>query len=406
MKNGEKSQDWTQLHGNCGRTVDAGKKENEGNTKRMDGLQGDSEVITFLYCRECGAQFVEWYELVNHQENAHNVFRCKTCYKEETSVEDFEYHLQQHGGFKLFMCMNCQDTFSSLYNLNNHLASHLAENAESVSSLSDKDCYETPIELRGEKAKIIEPESADEEVVEIIESPKPADEEDSNDSEDTDDNVNVAQVLKRSCSVLLEQVNTEKIFKCSECPYTCKYRSGLMQHMTIHSDERPFECDICGMTFGAKARIRSHMRTHTTNCLFCYKCGKILSMRDGFRKYCKIHDPVKNIVCDWESCNYSTHLRERLQSHRRIHTDEKSFACEFCGVKFRRNQHMKNHIASLHKPHSIPRKHCGKKFSTKEIVNNHILRNHPEKTISCPVCNKKYGLAEARKRHMIRFHHL
>ncbi|SCV00762.1 LANO_0F08460g1_1 [Lachancea nothofagi CBS 11611] len=60
----------------------------------------------------------------------------------------------------------------------------------------------------------------------------------------------------------------------------------------------------------------------------------------------------------------------------------KHFACEFCDRRFKRQEHLKRHVRSLHmgeKPFGCHL--CGKKFSRSDNLNQHI-KTHPEDELS------------------------
>ena len=55
----------------------------------------------------------------------------------------------------------------------------------------------------------------------------------------------------------------EKPYKCDICQYSSAHRSALFNHMKTHSGEKPFKCDLCQYSTAYKHRLVSHMRTHT-----------------------------------------------------------------------------------------------------------------------------------------------
>ncbi|KAI8330955.1 hypothetical protein EDC96DRAFT_527896 [Choanephora cucurbitarum] len=63
----------------------------------------------------------------------------------------------------------------------------------------------------------------------------------------------------------------------------------------------------------------------------------------------------------------------------------KQFSCDYenCGKVFRRSEHLKRHIKSIHtreKPYECPYGSCGKRFSRTDNLSQHIRIHRPKKT--------------------------
>ncbi|XP_059611318.1 zinc finger protein 37 homolog [Phlebotomus argentipes] len=354
----------------------------------MEGLQvKEMSEKSNVCCHKCRDQFQEAAELRNYQENAHNFYRCKSCGLEETSVTEFEFHLQTHGGFKLFKCFTCQEMFSFLHELNNHLASHLAEQE---SPAREEECLETQIELEEEmktepeeeyfehssRESEIEDQNAEEEPLEIEEPEKAAKKQD----------------LSIGKSVF--SVKKRKMHKCTQCPYSCDCISQLKRHLQTHSNAHPFKCTLCEKTYGYKSSLHHHMQTHCKekNHNPCPECGKVFSTPKYMKLHLKTHNPERMFACDWNFCKYRTHNSSHLKRHRRTHTGENPFKCEFCNSKFNTKDEMKRHISYIHEPRTIPCTRCKKNFATSLDLKQHVQRKHKKKTIPCPMCDKKFGV--------------
>ncbi|XP_059611133.1 uncharacterized protein LOC132258047 [Phlebotomus argentipes] len=429
----------------------------------MDNSEVKLEDTSGIDCRECGENFKEYPELVNHRENTHNLYTCKSCAKEETSLVDFEYHLQIHGGLKLFRCVICQENFSFLSELNDHLPSHLAE--EKI--LPDVSQHIESIEFTADAEESeIKHENSDHHF---------EGNNDASDQEDSKQDIMKVKTVQKVCrkgprkrgrteKQRLQYALLEKSYKCPQCPHSSKTASNLKLHMRTHTGIKPFECAVCekkyavksslrihlimkhssskkktevcnicgkafyfaqrlkihireihsshrerypcfvcGKTYASKGTVAIHMQSHTkqSGAHPCPKCDKSFGTHVAMLQHHRhMHVAPKKYLCNWESCNFRSISRSVLVEHQRTHTGEKPFQCGICNTAFATKAAVRRHVAQRHNPATLQCEFCEKVFKVSATLRCHIRRVHLERKIQCPVCENKYASKGDLTRHM------
>lgn len=97
--------------------------------------------------------------------------------------------------------------------------------------------------------------------------------------------------------------DTEKPFRCNNCPARFKFVCLLKDHAQIHSDKKEFICDVQLINGGV--------------------CGKAFAAEKGLRTHKMIHMNVKNYKCEWTSCTKVFNTKFKLDRHMLTHTGVK-----------------------------------------------------------------------------------
>lgn len=142
--------------------------------------------------------------------------------------------------------------------------------------------------------------------------------------------------------------------------------ANLRQHMMRHSQMKPYQCGKCPKTFVSKGELNSHQRAHDgAHPFVCDICGS------GFTT----SSSMVRLTSNFQSFLFhSTNLIQTIlvqTKHRRIHTGERRYACEYCPLRFTALSTMKNHrrIHTGERPYQC--QHCSRSFSQRSDCVSH-----------------------------------
>ncbi|XP_022911123.1 zinc finger protein OZF-like isoform X2 [Onthophagus taurus] len=176
----------------------------------------------------------------------------------------------------------------------------------------------------------------------------------------------------------------KQVFECNVCGLQTKLKCKLMEHMRIHTGERPFKCLFCNKTFTQSSTLSTHVKgVHSKERPFtCEICGRSYAVRGQYTAHIRTHsaDIPKNCVCSY--CGKSFRIESKLQAHIKTHTGEKPIVCHVCSKRFSElnglKKHMRTHTGE--KPYECVI--CQKRFSQKYNMTIHYKSCLKRKTLS------------------------
>ncbi|XP_066289877.1 uncharacterized protein [Branchiostoma lanceolatum] len=113
-------------------------------------------------------------------------------------------------------------------------------------------------------------------------------------------------------------VQGNKLFMCDHCGQFFTKQEMKRHELTI-SKARPFKCNVknCKSTFKDKGGLKHHLDN--------------------------VHNRHR-FPCPFEGCKKTFGVKSRMMTHYRVHTDERSHQCSYCGKMFQRTDHLSVHM--------------------------------------------------------------
>lgn len=212
--------------------------------------------------------------------------------------------------------------------------------------------------------------------------------------------------------------------------------------MRTHTGEKPYQCPICECRFNQSGTLKNHLQLHKDQqkvfkCEYCpleflkisaYQKHKTEKHPNGEANVTKVLDEVKETIeipiekiqesineqvwikCD--HCEMSFSTKEAIDNHMLLHTGERPFECESCGIKFAQKfalrAHMNSHMNPIKREKTPKRKRNKQTLNDKSIFSNEenmsdVIKQdqqNEQTKLSCLLCSESFNIKEELERHM------
>ena len=175
---------------------------------------------------------------------------------------------------------------------------------------------------------------------------------------------------------------------------------SLVNIETRTLDEKPFGCDLCGYSSKLKQSLQAHMIVHSENKPFrCPNCNYRCKVKGVLASHIKhFHSSVRPYSCP--KCQFRSKTKGIMKTHMATHSED-LLSCLYCAHQCKSEKQLANHVDQFHSlARQFPCSKCQYRSKSKAGLSRHLTITHREgRPFTCPNCQLKFDKKSALKQH-------
>ncbi|CAH1790290.1 unnamed protein product [Owenia fusiformis] len=215
----------------------------------------------------------------------------------------------------------------------------------------------------------------------------------------------------KHCPSDSKNIPARKEYTCTKCDSKFKYQLSYKKHIqnctSTESTDTPLNNDSPTTLY-----VRKKPKFKKYGCDLCsYSSYKRRGLSNHkFNKHAIPYPEHYEIYsCQHSGCDFITAEKTRISTHMKKHSNDKEYACEVCGSRFKHASSLVTHqlIHSDQRPYTCSWDDCTGAFRTKGALENHyksVHLNERPKRFLCTECGKSYRTRREWNYHMYKHH--